>query len=483
MFPSSRRIAAVLVASMPTGGSATAAVADTADIAVRPAAVCRSTRTHSPRFDAARGERIRSIVRKLVDRGAAPGAVIRIEQRGTTVLNFSYGLADREKNRPMQGEALFRLYSMTKPITSVAAMRLIERGELRLNDPVARYLPEFAQARVYGGDGVPALPLDRPVTVKDLLTHGAGLTYRTDPSAVGKIYAIRGIPAGPGVDAAPTDGSMPVTSLAELAQRVANTPLASQPGAAWTYGNGTDVLGYLLERVTGKPLQVVLQEEVLRPVRMRSTWFAVPASEASRLTAAYLVPAPGAGGAVLKASDIDALIAPKMSLIDPSETSIFAKPPAIRYAGAGLVGSAADYLRFTQMLRQGGTIHGTRLLSSSQIDQMRSDQIEPAARLSAATLGGLGFGYGFAVRTLPTAAEPPFPECGYFWGGAASTYFWVDPAGQTSGVLMTQVFGGEVRSFWLAVMREIYGPSTSGSGTSAGSPVRLSNRAAGLRRR
>ncbi len=392
-----------------------------------------------------------------MDKGAAPGAVIRIEQGGATMLDYSYGFADREKKTPMDGEALFRLYSMTKPVTSVAAMRLIERGKLRLNDPLSRHLPEFAAARVYAGDGVASAPLQRPVTVRDLLTHGAGVTYRTDPSAVGKLYARRGIPAGPGVDTAPADGSSPVTTLAELTRRVASTPLASQPGAAWTYGNGTDVLGHVLERVTGKPLGTVLQEEVLDPAGMRSTWFAVPPRETKRLTAAYLAPAQAGGDGVLKGRDIDQLAAPKLLPIDPGEGGIFAKPPVIQYGGAGLVGSAADYLRFTRMMRQGGTIDGTRLLSSRLVDQMRSEQITPAARSTAATLGDLGFGYGFAVRTQPTAADPPFPKCGYFWGGAASTYFWVDPAGQTSGVLLTQVFGGDVRSFWLAVMREIYG--------------------------
>jgi len=408
-------------------------------------------------------DRLRAIVRKLVDRGAAPGAVLRIEQRGRAVLNFSYGLADRERKVPMEGDALFRLYSMTKPITSVAAMRLVERGMLRLEDPLARYLPEFAAAQVFSGEGRPPQSLERPLTVRDLLTHGAGITYRTDPSAVGKLYVARGIPAGPGVDAPPTDGSSTVTNLAELSRRVAGTPLASQPGAAWTYGNGTDVLGYLLERVTGKPLRTVLQEEVLGPAEMRSTWFAVPTSETKRLTAAYLAPAQPAGDPVLKASDIDELVLPKLVLIDPGETGIFARGPVMDYGGSGLVGSAADYLRFAQMLRQGGSIAGSRVLSNKSVDQMRSNQLAPAVRSSASTLGGLGFGYGFAVRTQPTATHPVFPECGYFWGGAASTYFWIDPAGQTSGVLMTQVFGGQVRSFWLAIMREIYGQTVSGS--------------------
>lgn len=421
-----------------------------------------SKASHRPNFDEARKQRLEEIVRKLVDLGVAPGAVLRIEQAGRTVVDYSYGLADRENGTPMRSDALFRLYSMTKPITSVAAMRLVENGTLDLDDPVARYIPAFADARVQDADGL-LMPLERPISIRDLLTHTAGISYRTDTSPVGKLYAQRGIPAGPGVANPPTDGSLPVASLAELAERVATTPLEAQPGTEWGYGNATDVLGRVLEVATGKPLQQVLSEQVLSPTGMNDTAFQVAPAAEGRMTAAYFNPSPKkAGSGVLAGIGIETIESPNLFLADPAIGGIFASAPPIAYGGAGLVGTAEDYLRFTSMLRAGGTAQGQRTVEQSTIDQMRSNQILPDARSDDATLAGLGFGLGFATRLAPTDRAPRFPQCGYFWGGAASTFFWIDPAGDVSGVLMTQVFGGDASSFWLAIIRDIYSEAEMG---------------------
>lgn len=415
-----------------------------------------------PEFSADRIGRLEGIVRKLVDQGVAPGAVLLVEQRGKTVVDFTYGMADRESARPMRTDALFRLYSMTKPVTSIAAMQLVARHRIGLDDPVAKYITEFADARVFKAEGQ-SEPLDRPITIRDLLRHTAGMTYLGDGDPVSKLYAVRGIPAGPGVTRIPSDGSPAVRDLADLVRRVATTPLRNQPGAAWTYGNADDVLGRVLEVATGKPLSAVLEEQVLRPTGMTATAFQASPLLAPRLTTAYIALTPKkAGEGVLASVDIDTLLNPALMVADQAEKSIFLAKPPIEYGGAGLVGTAGDYLRFTRMLRQGGTIDGRRLAPAWVVDQMRSNQIAPEARTKPATLGGLGFGLGFATRIEPTNMGPAFPQCGYFWGGAASTFFWIDPAGKTSGVLMTQVFGGDSSSFWLAVVREIYGHGSTG---------------------
>lgn len=418
-----------------------------------------------PAFTPDRVDRLQEVVRKLVEQGVAPGAVLQIEHGGKTVIDFSYGLADRETKAPMRSDALFRLYSMSKPVTSLAIMQLVAQHRIGIDDPVAKYIPEFANAQVHRAEGATD-PLLRPITIRDLLRHTAGLTYRDGMSPVSKLYTARGIPAGPGVNKAPTDGSAPVGDLATLVHRVAGTPLVSQPGAAWTYGNSIDVLGRVLEVVTGKPLSAVLQEQVLRPAGMTETAFQVTPQLAPRLTSAYIALTPKkAEEGVLTSVDINTLRNPMLIVADPAAKSIFLAKPPIEYGGAGLAGTAGDYLRFTRMLRQRGTIDGRRLAPAWAIDQMRSNQIAPEARSDAAMLGGLGFGLGFATRMAPTRQTPAFPQCGYFWGGAASTFFWIDPAGKTSGVLMTQVFGGDASSFWLAIMRELYGAQ-------AGQPAR-----------
>lgn len=404
----------------------------------------------------ARIERVEAIVRKLVDSGAVPGAVLEIEHGGRKLVSFAYGLADRETGNQIRGDSLFRLYSMTKPITSVAIMRLVEVGQIGLDDPVSRYIPAFANARAYDQTGTSA-PLKRPITIRDLLRHTAGIAYRTETDPVGALYTERGIPAGPGVDHPPTDSSPPVDTLAALVDRVATTPLKTQPGAGWSYGNSTDVLGRVLEVVIEKPLAEALADLVLIPVGMDGTSFQTGEVDRDRMTAAYINSVPKAAGqGVLASVDLDTIVVPPLILADPAEGSIFSNSPQIAYGGAGLIGPVGDYLRFTSMLRAGGTINGTRILQPETIDQMRSNQLQEDARNESATLDGLGFGLGFATRMAPTATTPVFPHCGYFWGGAASTFFWIDPAGDVSGVLMTQVFGGDTSSYWLAIMREIY---------------------------
>ncbi|WP_299329464.1 serine hydrolase [Parasphingopyxis sp.] len=413
-----------------------------------------------PDFDQAARVELETTLRDMVDRGIAPGVVMMVEQGGETVFSFAHGAADPEQGEPMAEDTLFRLYSMTKPVTSIVALQLVAEGRLSLDDPVSDYIQEFADIRMMPEDGEsePVAPV-RPVTIGDLLTHTAGLTYRTNVETVaGQAYFARGIPAGPGVDQPPIDGSDPVSSIAELVRRVAAVPLLSQPGTAFTYGNATDVLGRVIEIVSDAPLSDVFDARILTPLGMPSTSFHVAEADLPRLSSAYAAPAqfPDEGEGVATGVAIDRLGPATLTLADPAASSLFASPPAIEYGGAGLVGTAGDYLRFTTAVREMEMPDGSAMLPASLAEAMRSDQLTPEARLAADNLDGLGFGYGFAVRLNPTAEAPVFPQCGYFWGGAASTFFWIDPAGETSGVIMTQVFGGDVRSYFLEAMRILY---------------------------
>ncbi len=443
-----------LVATCPTPTPAREPATSLDTCAVRP--------RERPIFDSAQRARIDALMRDMVTKQIAPGAVVMVEQRGRIVYSASYGQADAETKVPMRDDALFRIYSMTKPVTSVAVMQLVERGKLSLDTPVARFIPEFGKATVWtGAKGNPpeTEPLKRPITIRDLLTHSAGLTYASSAdNPIHRLYLTRGIPAGPGVAPPPKDGSAPIATAAVLASRIAPIPLMNQPGTRMTYGNATDVLGRVVEVVSGQRLSAYIERNILRPLGMTSTTFHLAPGAARRLTSAYTTATqiPSTSDNVLGAADPAALKAIKPFRIDAGATSIFLKPEPLEYGGAGLVGSTKDYLRFTRMLREGGRIGRMRILSRRSVDLMRADQLTPEARAASTMLGGLGFGYGFALRLAPTSAHPVFPQCGYFWGGAASTFFWVDPVGETSGVVMTQMFGGDVRSYYMAMLRTLY---------------------------
>lgn len=435
------------------GSALTSHVAMSAPETVPSTLSCTTTEFSEVVFDRAKIEALTVAVDDLVGQGHAPGAVLLVEQDGKIVVSHASGFADLEERQTMQSDALFRLYSMTKPITSVALLALVERGLVALDDQVARYLPEFAETITVEGSA------SRPLLVSHLLTHEAGFIYRTSTeNPLSAAYVAIGIPAGPGVDSPPTDGSTPVGSLEELSRRLASLPLVAEPGTRFTYGNATDVAGRLVEVVHGKPLRVALDEMVLEPLGMEDTAFVVPSDKLDRLTSAYAAASQAElpGGGVLETVPLSMLAPSNFTKVDDDDSSIFSRPPQVEFGGAGLVGTASDYLRFTQAIRQGGEIDGKRVLSANMVALMSQNHLSPNSQDAAGTLDGLGFGYGFAIRLEDTQTNPVFPQCGYFWAGAASTYFWIDPIGRTSGVLMTQVFGGDVKSHWLEMLRLIY---------------------------
>jgi CubicO group peptidase (beta-lactamase class C family) len=372
--------------------------------------------------DAARLGRLRPHFDRYVEDGRLPGWLVVVHRDDETHVEYS-GRRDLEADLPVEEDTLWRIYSMTKPITSVAAMMLWEEGHFELKDPVSRWLPEFADMRVFRGGAMAKVvtePAREPIAIWHLLTHTSGLTYGFHhANPVDALYRAAGFEWGspPGMDLEACCGAW-----AEL-------PLLFQPGSEWNYGVSTDVLGRVVEVISGQPLDEFLAARVLAPLGMVETWFSTPAPEHDRLAALY-APDPETGRATR------------------SPASDAAKrPPEFLSGGGGLVSSAADYLRFTRMLLGGGELDGVRLLSPRTLRMMASNHLPGHADLEAfgrplfaeTTFDGVGFGLGFSVVEDPVAGRYPSSRGEFAWGGAASTAFWVDPAERMVVLFFTQL--------------------------------------------
>jgi CubicO group peptidase (beta-lactamase class C family) len=427
-------------------------------------------------FDDRFEREVSRLMTHMMDRGMAPGAVIQIRQNGKTVFDKAYGYADLDSRKPMETDSLFRIFSMTKPITSMAALRLVDEGRLELDAPIHRYLPEFADVEVLEveamkagvADGsVPPIPTrraTRPPTVRDLLRHTSGLTYLgADPdNPLGLLYAQAGVPAARGVDGPPREGRAPVQDNDAFISRIASLPLKHDPGAAWSYGNSTDVLGVIVSQVSGETLGDYMRDNFFEPLGMNEATFTLPADRAASFTTAYNVPQQSDPGAAIDdLFPIDALEPRTPVAIDPYSASLYMTPATIEFGGAGLVMDADDYLNFTTALMD----EERRPVSSALWGAATQDQLTSAARNATQSLGDRGFGLGFAIKLGEThSAASSFPQCGLFWAGAASTYFWIDEETQTTGVLMTQVLGGDVRSYFSELLSKIYNrPESDGA--------------------
>lgn len=349
--------------------------------------------------------------------GKIPGASVLVQQHGKPVYSESLGVRDVVSQRRMTADTIFRLYSMSKPITSVAAMMLVEEGKLRLDDTLATYIPAFADAKV-GVDGKDSTgeatltlrPLQRPITIRDLLLHTSGITYGIygdDPAR--KRYAQLRIFEDRDFD------------NAAFASAVAALPLAEQPGTLWDYGHSTDILGRVIEVVSGQPLADFEQARLFGPLGMIDTSFYI-SDVAKRVRVAQ--PMPG-----------DTMATPWLKMKDPLVVRRW------QAGGSGLVGSLNDYARFVQMLLNGGTLDGRRYLAATTVAQMTSDHIGPGSGIGRDYYyfpGAVsGFGYGFAVRTAELASEPG-PVGEYRWDGVGGTFFAVDPADDMYYVVMMQ---------------------------------------------
>jgi CubicO group peptidase (beta-lactamase class C family) len=307
----------------------------------------------------------------------------------------------------MADDTLFRIFSMTKPIVSLAIMMLLEDFRLKLVDPVERFVPEFAQARVLieGPDGNRLAPLQRPITVQDLLRHTSGLTYDfVGTGEVHRRYAAAKL-------------HEPTQDNAEQARRLAALPLAHQPGTQWEYSRSTDLLGRLVEIASGQSLGEFLRERILQPLGMTDTAFHVAPAQQHRIAEPFAQD-PDSGAAV--------------KLFDPR------REPRFESGGGGLISTVPDYLRFLKMLAGGGRLDDARLVSRDTLAFMTADHLGGIRRDSPLLPPGHGFGLGFAVRTEPGVAPLPGSVGSYFWGGIAGTTFWVDPARELFAVMMVQ---------------------------------------------
>jgi len=361
--------------------------------------------------DAARLARADAHLARYVDEGRLAGWQLLVTRRGRTVHSSTYGSRDLEADLPVEPDTLWRIYSMTKPITSVVAMQLVEEGAVRLQDEVSRYLPAFADVQVLVGGNVDqpkTRPATEPVRLWHLLTHTAGLSYAfTRSSLLDDLYARRG--------ADPL--SSPDLSLAQMCDRWASLPLLFEPGSAWNYSVATDVLGRVVEVVTGQRLDEAFAERVLRPLGMHDTRWWVEGDDVARLAALYAAD-PSTGRAVR----YDAMGRHALS------------EPALHSGGGGLVSTAADYARFTAMLLGGGQLDGVRVLGPRTLAYMGRNHLPGGGTLASLGRGqfaevaydGVGFGLGFSVSVDPVATKVPATPGELAWGGLASTAFWVD---------------------------------------------------------
>jgi len=360
---------------------------------------------------------------RYIEPGRFPGTQLMVYRRGKVVHSTVQGYADVERKVPVKDDTIFRIYSMTKPITSVAFMMLVEEGRVALDEPVHKYIPEWKNLGVFQAGTTPAFltrPPSRPMLIVDLLRHTSGLTYgfqqRSNVDA-----AYREMKIGEVVKAG---------TLQSMIEGLAKIPLEFSPGEAWNYSVSTDVIGYLIEKISGKPFEQFLKERILDPLGMNDTDFFVPADKAHRFAACYSVDPQGG-----------------LTLQDDPATSSFLAPPSLISGGGGLCSTASDYLTFCRALLGGGELAGVRLLGPKTLALMTVNHL-PGGRdlpemsrslFSEATYNGIGFGLGFSVTMNPAQTLIPGSAGEYAWGGAATTSFWIDPAEELITIFMTQV--------------------------------------------
>jgi CubicO group peptidase (beta-lactamase class C family) len=374
-----------------------------------------------------RAAKLNAVLQQLVEGRTTPGAAVLILQDGKPIYDRAVGVRDLRGGEPLRADHLFRMASMTKPVTSVAVMMLVEEGRVRLDDPVSEYLPAFAGLRVRRTDNG-LEPAQRPPTIRELLTHTAGFSYNF-MNRPGVVDAYR--------EARVVDGiADPEVTLGEAMWRLANAPLAFQPGTEWHYSLATDVLGAVVEKVSGRPLDAFVHERIAGPLGLESWAFHVSTMLRERVvTVTAPVPAEQGGGYKLVASP-DPVPYPAtkgIALLDPERAFSATAYPS---GGAGMVSTIGDYARFLQMLLNGGELDGVRLLQPETVRQMTSNQTgdKPIALRGP----GWGFGLGFAVLLEPAAGKTALPSGSYNWGGIYGTGFWVDPENRVVGVVGSQ---------------------------------------------
>lgn len=356
----------------------------------------------------------RAALQELVDRERIAGGIVVVARQGKVAQFETCGLMDIESEEPMKRDTIFRIYSMTKPITSVAAMILFEEGKLKLDDPVSKYIPEFEGLKVVAdqnSEEISTVAATREVTVRDLMRHTSGLTYGIFGNTnVDKLYRKN------------MELSGDKMTLEEMAQKLADIPLLYQPGTKWHYSVSADVLGRVVEVASGQSLDIFFADRIFEPLGMEDTAFHVPAEKMDRFATNY-GPKPEGG----------------LQPIDKPETTRYANKPAFLSGGGGLVSTASDYMRFCLMLLNNGKLGDTRLLKGRTVRMMTRDQLpKQAYPIGSGGRAGVGFGLGFSVRVEPTDQAPASRVGEYGWGGMASTHFWISPRDKTAVVVLTQ---------------------------------------------
>jgi CubicO group peptidase (beta-lactamase class C family) len=362
------------------------------------------------------GERLNRLsdgMKSLVDQGRLAGVVTMVARHGKVVEFDATGKRNLAENLPMQKDSIFRIYSMTKPITGVAMMMLFEEGKWQLNDPVAKYVPEFTNLAVYGTDAagnVVQRDQTHAMTMRELMSHTAGFTY--------------GFFSNTPVDKLQREAdvlNVDIT-LDEFIKRVAKLPLNAQPGSEWHYSISVDIQGYIVQKLSRMPFDEFLERRIFKPLNMVDTGFYVPKEKLARLASFYQYDKDG-----------------RMEIVQGGLNHDFSAKPALASGGGGLVSTATDYMRFCQMLLNGGKLDGVRLLSPRTVELMRTNVLPPAMPIF---VPGAGFGLDFAVYTDIPAAGGYYGKGTFWWGGAAGTWFWIDPVEDLIVIGMIQQVAG-----------------------------------------
>jgi CubicO group peptidase (beta-lactamase class C family) len=374
-------------------------------------------------FSQARLQRLSDAFAREIDKGTIPGATIMVARRGHIGWFDALGQQNPEDSRPMARDSIFRIFSMTKPIVSVGIMMLVEEGHILLDEPLVKYIPEFADQKVgvENNGKLDLVALKRPITIQDLLRHTSGITYEhTGNGLVQQLYQQSRVRSRK-------------ISNAEHASLVASMPLICQPGAEWNYSRSTDILGRLIEVVSGKALGAFLTEQILAPLQMTETAFHTGNENAHRLAEPFAT---------------DPWTGDKVQLFSMLEK------PVMESGGGGLLSTTMDYARFAQMLLNGGALDGTRIIGRKTLEWMAADHLDASVKIQGTlTQPGHGFGLGFGVRTQAGLASTAGSPGQFFWSGMGGTFFWIDPKEDVFAVFMSQGPGQRVHT--RALMRNL----------------------------
>ncbi len=422
-----------------------------------PRAAAEETTPESVGLSSERLARLDQELEAYVDDGRLPGYQLQVARGGRVVHESVYGSMDLEEGRPLERDTIFRIYSMSKVVTGVATMVAWEKGLFLLNDPVAKFLPALGdmEVMVWDEDGTTStIPAEREITVLDLLRHTSGFSYHfIAPPPLGPRYAEQSITPGlrptPRETALGAAGADRDATLADMVERLGRLPLVQQPGSAWHYGINMDVLGRLIEVTDGRSFPDFLEQEVFARLGMDDTGFHVDAGDVERFAALYGATSDGG-----------------MALVDPPRGSAYLEEPAMPGGGGGLVATADDYMRFALMLLRGGEYEGERILSPRTVELMTANHLSPVdfgdRPLAFSTAGdyangglGLGFGLTGSVVVEPASTGLPVSKGTFGWGGAASTFFWIDPEEDIAVVFMTQLLPSNTYPLRARLMRGV----------------------------